>query len=90
MDLFWTLREPEATALLTPEEKKYLAEFNEVYQSLPWRPLDSHPHICELADDHLSRLLPSATRLLESLERRTRIPALQRWWRQALAFFRLG
>jgi len=75
MDLFWTLREPEAIALLTAEEKEYLTEFTGVWESLPWRPLESHPHICEVFDEDLAKLLPSATRLLESLERRTSPPA---------------
>jgi hypothetical protein len=90
MDLFWTFREPEAVALLTPEEKGYLSEFNAVFESLAWRPIESHPHISEVAADELSKLLPSATRLLHSLERWTRPSMLQRWWRQVVAFLRLG
>ena len=89
MDLFWTFREPEAVALLTPEESGYLAEFNAAFESLPWRPIESHPHISEVPDADLARLLPSAIPLLKSLERRTRPPVLQRWWRKALLFFRL-
>jgi len=72
MDLFWTFREPEVVALLTSEEKEYLREFNVAFESLPWRAIESHPHISEVADVELSKLMPSATRLLESLERRTR------------------
>ena len=90
MDLFWTLREPEAVALLTPEEQRYLCEFNAVFESLPWRPIESHPHISEVAGEDLSKLLPSATRLLHALERRTRPSVLQRWWRWALALLRSG
>ena len=86
MDLFWTLREPESLALLTPEEKAYLTEFNAALEALPWRPIDSHPHISEVPDGDLSALLPSAARLLRSLERRTRPPILQGWWRKALSF----
>src|SRR5262245_27710075 len=89
MDLFWTLREPEAVALLTAEERGYLSAFNTAFEALPWRKIDSHPHISEVPGDDLSTLLPSATRLLHSLERRTRPPVLQRWWRQALSFLRL-
>ena len=70
MDLFFTLREPEAVAMLTPEEKDYLKEFNAVFESLPWRPIETHPHISEVPDEELSKLVPSAKRLLESLERR--------------------
>jgi len=70
MDLLFTLREPEAVALLTPKEKEYLKEFNAVFESLPWRPIESHPHISEVTDEELLKLVPSATRLLESLEKR--------------------
>jgi hypothetical protein len=90
MDLLWTLREPEVVALLHPEEMGYLAEFHAVFESLLWRPLPSHPHISEVANEELARLLPSATRLLESLERRTSPSGLQRWWRPILAWLRLG
>jgi hypothetical protein len=70
MDTLFTLREPEAVALLTPEEKDYLTEFNAVFESLPWRPIESHPHISEVADEELAKLVPSAKRLLQSLEKR--------------------
>ena len=70
MDLLFTLREPEAVAMFTPEEKEYLKDFNAVFESLPWRPIESHPHISEVPDNELTKLLPSATRLLESLESR--------------------
>ncbi len=89
MDLVWTLKEPEVIALLTPVEKEYLAEFNAVSESLCWLPIKSHPHISEVADEDLSKLVPSATRLLESLESRTRPPALHSWWRKAMSFCRL-
>jgi hypothetical protein len=90
MDLLWTLREPEVVALLNPEEKRNLAQFHAVFESLPWRPLPGHLHISEVSDDELSKLLPSASRLLESLERRTAPSALQRGWRRILAWLRLG
>ena len=90
MDLFWTLREPDAKALLTPEEIGYLTEFAAAFEALPWRPIESHPHISALADNDLSTLfLPSATRLLESLEKRTRPPIIKRWWRQVMSMLRL-
>src|SRR5262245_25113836 len=89
MDLFWTLREPEVVARLTLEEKGHLEEFNATFESLPWRPIESHPHISEVADKDLSKLLPPATRLLESLERRTRPPLLRRLWRQLLCILGL-
>jgi hypothetical protein len=70
MDLFFTLREPEAVAMLTAEEKDYLKEFNAIFESLPWRPIETHPHISEVPDEELSKLVPSAKRLLVSLEKR--------------------
>jgi len=82
MDLFWTFREPEVVALLTPEEKGYLREFD-------WRPIEGYPHISELPDDDLSKLLPSATQLLLSLEKRTRPSFLSRCWRKTVTLFRL-
>jgi hypothetical protein len=88
MDLFWTLGDPEAIALLTPEEKEWVTEFNAILKSLPWRPIESHPHISDVPDEELSKLLPVATRLLESLERRTRPSALRCWWRNAVCFFK--
>jgi hypothetical protein len=90
MDLLWTLHDPEVVALLNSEEKGYLGEFHAVFESLPWRPLPGYPHISEVNDDELARLLPSAARLLESLERRIRPSALQRCWRRILACLRLG
>jgi hypothetical protein len=89
-DLFWTLREPAVIALLEPEEMGYLAEFHIVFESLLWRPLPSYPHISEVNHDELARLLPSAARLLVSLERRTSPTGLQRCWRRILAWLRLG
>src|SRR5262245_55754280 len=89
MDLFWTFREPEAAALLTPTEKGCLLEFHAVFESLPWRPLESHPHISALPDDDLSPLLPAGTRLLQLLEKRTKPSLLKRWWRKMISIFRL-
>ena len=86
MSLCWTFTEAEAVALLTPEEQTHLRDFNAVFESLPWNPIESHPHISELANNDLSALLPPAKRLLESLERRTRPSVLKRWWRRAVSF----
>ena len=70
-DLFWTFRDAEAAALLSAEERSALAEFNQVFDSLPWRVIDSHPHISELPGDDLSPLLPAGERLLRMLEARS-------------------
>jgi hypothetical protein len=71
-----------------PAERGYLNDFNAVLESLPWRVIDDHPHISELANNDLSPLLPSATQLLQSLERRTKPSVAQQWWRKALSFLR--
>jgi hypothetical protein len=75
-DLFGIISKTENRKFLTPEEERALAEFLSVYDSLPWQPLQSHPHISELQSDDLSPLLPSARRLLSVIEKRTK----KRWW----------
>lgn len=77
MDLFWTLREPEVVALLSVEEKAYLAEFNAVFEHLEWRVMKRHPHISEVNDAELAKLLPSATNLLQALEKRTKLSRVE-------------
>src|SRR4051812_13165142 len=72
MDLFWTMDDPEAAALLTPDEIQEVAEFTRTYKSLPWRPIATHPHISDVSESALQKLLPSATRLLSLLEGRVR------------------
>jgi len=54
--------------LLSDEERAALAEFNRVFKSLPWRVIEAHPHISELADDDLSPLMETGQRLLGMLE----------------------
>jgi hypothetical protein len=70
-DLFWCIAEPEMTPFLTAEQNAALAEFERVYQSLPWRVIDGHPHISELPDDDLSPLVPAAERLYELIRPHT-------------------
>jgi hypothetical protein len=70
-DLFWTFRDAPAIALLSGEERSALVEFTRVFESLPWRVIADHPHICELPGDDLTPLLPSGERLLQILEART-------------------
>ena len=67
-DLLWTLGEPPVWALLEDAEKAALAEFDEAFNSLPWRVIESHPHISELADDDLTPLIPAGARLYHLLE----------------------
>lgn len=68
MDLFWTLREPEALALLTSGENALLHQFNVVFESLPWRSLEAFPHISEVSAAERAKLEQVASRLLEALE----------------------
>jgi len=70
-DLLWTLRDADAVALLSEDERAALVEFTRVFQSLPWRVIEAHPHISELPGDDLSPLLPAGERLLGMLEART-------------------
>jgi hypothetical protein len=71
-DLFWTLRDAPAIALLGEDEKAALEEFNAVFNILPWRVIESHPHISELPNDDLSPLIPAGERLCCLLEARVR------------------
>ncbi len=85
MNLTWTLREPDAIALLTSYELRLLAQFNLIYESLPWVPMETHPFISDTSQHELNKLTPIATELLRSLENRTRrtgmLPTLSSWWR---------
>jgi hypothetical protein len=69
--LFWTLRDADATALLSDEERAAKEEFTRVFESLQWRVIQAHPHISELPDDDLTPLLASGERLLQLLEAQT-------------------
>jgi hypothetical protein len=84
MSLAWTLREPEAIALLTSNELRLLSQFNVVYESMPWEPIETHPFISDTSEDELNKLIPIATELLQSLENRGRKTIVRRlfssWW----------
>ena len=71
MTLGWTFGEAEAIALLTPEERTLLDDFNAVYESIPWVPMDTHPFICDTTENELNRLIPVGTKLLQSLRLRS-------------------
>ena len=70
-DLFWCIAEPEMAPVLTAEQSAALIEFERVYDSLPWRVIDGHPHISELPDGDLSPLVPAAERLYELIRPHT-------------------
>ena len=89
-DLLWTLREPDAVALLSDDERVILAEFTRVFESLPWRLIEAHPHISELPGDDLSPLLPTGARLLQMLEARTARSGRFAWLRRLFRLFRVS
>lgn len=70
-DLSWCISHPEMAPFLTVEQAAALAEFECVYHSLPWRVIETHPHISELPDDDLSPLIPTAQRLLKLIDAAT-------------------
>ena len=57
-DLFWTLHEADALALLSDDERRVVSEFGLIFDSLPWRVIPAHPHISELPEDDLAPLIP--------------------------------
>lgn len=77
MELMWCFREPEALAFLTTEQAKDVKEFNAIFASVPWQPIVDHSHMSDVAESELAALLPSAERLLRSLESASRT---KRWW----------
>lgn len=81
---FWTLRDSDAVALLSADERLVLAEFTRVFDSLRWRVIETHPHVSELPDDDLSPLLPAGEKLLQMLEARTVRSGPFAWLRRLL------
>ncbi len=47
----WTMREPEAIAHLTPDERRRLPALNVEFRAFAWRTLESHPFINDVAED---------------------------------------
>ncbi|MGC4071725.1 MAG: hypothetical protein QM760_04280 [Nibricoccus sp.] len=76
-DLFGVIRVPQSQAQLSEEEQHALRDFCSAFESLPWQPLVSHPHVSELEPDDLSQLIPAASQLSSLLKRRVKKP----WWR---------
>jgi hypothetical protein len=60
---FFPLREPAVIERLEENERKDLEAFLHAFDSLPWQPLPSHSHVCELPDGDFSSLIPHAKRL---------------------------
>jgi hypothetical protein len=90
MSLTWTLREPDAIALLTPNELRLLAQFNVIYESILWVPIETHPFISDTSEDELTKLTPIATELLQSRENSTRRISMLRLFSSCLTGLRSG
>ena len=77
MGLTWTFDEPEAAEILSDDERSAHQEFNDLFHSLPWVPIETHPSICEISDEELMTLGPSASKLLQLLEERLSVAKTQ-------------
>ena len=88
MSLAWTLREPEAIALLSSKELRLLAEFNAIYESILWVPIETHPFISDTSAGELNRLTPIASELLESLENHSHMTNMRRLWSSCWTWLR--
>jgi hypothetical protein len=88
-DLFWTLREADALALLSDDERLVVNEFDRLFDSLPWRVIPSHPHISELPDDGLTPLIPTGEKLMQMLERAADRQRLS-WLRRLFGLFKVS
>lgn len=69
-DLLWTFRDAKTIELLNEDERAALTEFTQTFNSLPWRPVVTHPGISELPNDDLSPLVPPGEKLLKMFETR--------------------
>jgi hypothetical protein len=69
-DLMCTLREPEVLALLDESTRDVYTRFVEMFDTLPWRPLDGEfSHIKQLDKDDLTVLVEPARQLSKQLSR---------------------
>jgi hypothetical protein len=66
--LLWTFQDNYAANLLSECDRSVLKAFEQAFASLPWQPIESHPHISELAGDDLSPLIEPGKRLLSVLD----------------------
>lgn len=80
-DLLWFFRDSEGLQMLNKRERIVAAEFTQLFESLPWRPIEATPHISELPGNDFSRLIPVASRLLPMLESSERFAGLRRFGR---------
>ncbi|MEM7602159.1 MAG: hypothetical protein AAF357_12180 [Verrucomicrobiota bacterium] len=68
---FFQLRDPAIIERFEEEERRDIRAFVSAFDSLPWRPLSSHPHISELESDDLSSLIPFVKKVDRRLWLRT-------------------
>jgi hypothetical protein len=88
-DLFWTLREADALALLNDEEQLVVRDFDRLFDSMPWRVILSHPHVSELPDDDLKPLIPAGKKLMRMLEQAAHRQRFG-WLHRLFRFFRVS
>lgn len=80
--LFPPMRTPQILDRLTPEEQADVRAFLACFDALPWVPLPTHPHICELASGDFSALQPLAQRLSHRLWLRAGRGCKPWWYRR--------
>jgi hypothetical protein len=82
------LREADALALLSDDERLVVHEFDRLFDSMPWRVIASHPHVSELPDDDLTPLIPAGEKLMRMLEQAARRQRFG-WLRRLFRFFKV-
>lgn len=68
-DLFCTLQDAGASDLLDAQGQKAYSAFKMAMQSMPWETIESHPHIKQLSDGNLSKLVQPGKALDRELGR---------------------
>ena len=80
MSLAWTLSDSETIALLNDSETDLLNQFNQIYDSIQWQPIASHPFMSDTSETELNRLVPVAKPLLQLLRKRACRANQSSWW----------
>src|SRR5262245_30927464 len=78
----WTFTDPSAVNLLGANDRQTLHDFERIFAALPWQPMESHPHISQLANDDLTPLVEPGRKLLAVLNARIKPQQKKSWlWR---------
>ena len=81
---FFQLRDPAVIEHFDEQERLDLQAFLRAFDSLPWRPLSSYPHLSELEADDFSSLVQPAKKLSRHFWLRTgsgAMPLMYRFFR---------